>query len=331
MNLQQAVFDKILGQFSKKSEAVKTLSNLFQTGQNAIYRRMRGESILTPDELALLAKHFNISLDDIIHEASDNVLFSFTPATQKVKDFTSYLNSLTEAMQPLHEFPNGTVKYAAAEIPVFHYCFFPELIAFKLYTWGKTTWNFDYLKDQPFAFNLISPDTYAAAGRFLTSYLQSKSIELWNLNVLDNTLNQIEYYAESGSIANLDDALLLCDKMAALVLHLKEMAAQGKKFPVGAKSMENRSDFVLFHNEMIFTNNTIIVSTESGKAIFSTLGNPNFIRGTDKRVTQFIEEWFDEIMIKSQPISSHAEKARNQYFNRLVRKVAQTKLRIEAM
>jgi len=95
--------------------------------------------------------------------------------------------------------------------------------------------------------------------------------------------------------------------------------------------MENRSDFVLFHNEMIFTNNTIIVSTEVGKAIFSTLGNPNFIRGTDKRVTLFIEEWFDEIMIKSQPISSHAEKARNQYFNRLVRKVEQTKLRIEAI
>jgi len=92
--------------------------------------------------------------------------------------------------------------------------------------------------------------------------------------------------------------------------------------------MENRSDFVLFHNEMIYTNNTIIVSTEAGKAIFSTLGNPNFIRGTDKRVTQFIEEWFDEIMIKSQPISAHAERARNHYFNRLLRKVEQTKARL---
>jgi len=178
MNLQQAVFDKILTQFPKKSEAVKALSGLFQMGQNAIYRRMRGESILTPDELALLAKQFNISLDDIIHEASDNVLFSYTPAAQKVKDFTSYLNSLTEAMKPLHEFPNGQIKYAAAEIPVFHYCFFPELIAFKLYTWGKTTWNFDYLKDQPFAFNLISPDTYKAAEIFLASYLKTKAVLL---------------------------------------------------------------------------------------------------------------------------------------------------------
>ena len=329
MKLQQAVFDKVLRQFPKKSDAVKELSDLFQMGQNAIYRRMRGESILIPDELALLAKRFNISLDDIIHETSDNVLFSYTPAAQKVKDFTSYLNSLTDAMQPLHEFPSGHMKYAAAEIPVFHYCFFPELIAFKLYTWGKTTWNFDYLKDQPFAFNLISPDTYAAADNFLASYLKTKSTELWNLNVLDNTLNQIEYYAESGSIANPADALILCDKMAALVVHLKSMAIQGKKFPIGAKSMENRSDFVLFHNEMIYTNNTIIVSTEVGKAVFSTLGNPNFIRGTDKRVTTFIEEWFDEIMIKSQPISAHAERARNKYFNRLLRKVEQTKARLE--
>jgi len=117
--------------------------------------------------------------------------------------------------------------------------------------------------------------------------------------------------------------------MAALVVHLKSMAIHGKKFPIGAKSIENRSEFVLFHNEMIYTNNTIIVSTEAGKAVFSTLGNPNFIRGTDKRVTNFIEEWFDEIMVKSQPISAHAERARNQYFNRLLGKVRQTKARLE--
>ena len=329
MNLQKAVFDKILAQFSKKSLAVKALSDLFQMGQNAIYRRMRGESILTPDELAGLAKHFNISLDALIHDASDNVLFSFAPTTKKVTNFTSYLDSLSQAMQPLREFPDGEIKYAAAEIPIFHYCFFPELIAFKLYTWGKTTWGFDYLKDQPFTFDLISPDAYQAAERFLNHYLQTKSTELWNLNVLDNTLNQIEYYTESGDIANPADAILLCDKMNALVLHLKAMAAKGKKFPMGAKSMEHRAEFLLFHNEMVYTNNTILVSTVKGKAIFSTLGNPNFIRGTDERVTNFIEDWFDGIMVKSQPISAHAEKTRNKYFNKLLRKVTQTRNRLE--
>ena len=107
------------------------------------------------------------------------------------------------------------------------------------------------------------------------------------------------------------------------------MTEEGKKFPVGAKTMEGRKSFQLFHNEMVDTNNTIIVETPRGKAIYSTFGNPNLLQTTDQRVTTYIDGWFDGIMAKSQPISNHAEKARNKYFNRLIRKVERKKAGFE--
>lgn len=329
MDLQQAIFDEILARFPKRSQAVAALSDLFQMGNNAIYRRMRGESLLTPEEISTLAKHFQISIDAVIHKDSEKVLFSFPPIVETVKDFESYLNSISDNMKHLHQLKEVMIKYAAHEIPIFQYCFFPELIAFKLYTWGKTSWSFDYLADTPFDFNQIAPSAIRASDALLSHYLKIPSTELWTMNIFDNTLNQIEYYYESGSIAKQSDAILLCDKMLELIQHLKRMAETGKKFLVGTKEVEKRTDFNLFLNEMVDTNNTIIVSTSLGKAIYSTFGNPNFLRSTDERTTEYIDAWFDRIMVKSQPITSQAEKARNQYFNRLMRKVERTKTRLE--
>ena len=329
MNLQEQILDKILAQFPKKSEAVEVLAEVFQVGNNAIYRRLRGETVLTPDELSMIAKRFNISIDAIIHKDTDKVFFSYAPARGRVKSFEDFLGNIFENMKPLLAMPNVSIKYATSELPFFQYCYFPEIIAFKLYTWGKNTWNFNYLRDAPFSFDLFSPLVEEMIQELLHAYLQLPSTELWNLNLLDNTLNQIEYYLESGSITQTTDALLLCDKLLALLAHVKRMTEQGKKFPVGAKTMEGRKSFQLFHNEMVDTNNTIIVETPRGQAIYSTFGNPNLLQTTDQRVTTYINEWFDGIMAKSQPISNHAEKARNKYFNRLIRKVESKKARLE--
>jgi len=295
--------------------------------QLRVYRRIRGESLLTPREITLLARHYKISLDAIVQEQSGNVLFAYPAIENRIHNFENYLNSILDNLKVMEHLPNILIKYAASECPIFYYCFFPELISFKLYTWGKTVMGFDYLADIPFRLELISPDVHAATRNLLQQYVELPSLELWNLNILDNTLNQIEYYYESGSISRLEDAILLCDKMEELVSHLKQMAAKGKKFPVGTRQMESRKEWQLFHNEMIDTNNTIIISSDKGKAIYSTYGNPNFLKVTDQRVAEYIDEWFDRILAQSQPITTY-EKARNKYFKRLMQKVERTKKRL---
>ncbi|MEM1124946.1 MAG: hypothetical protein AAGJ18_31205, partial [Bacteroidota bacterium] len=114
MNLQQAIFEKILDRFTKKSQAVEVIAQLLEVGNNAVYRRIRRESILTPDELTILTKKFNLSLDKSIHPSTDNLVFSYSAMNQKVKDFASYLHGLRENMQPLRKFSNSYIKYAAA-------------------------------------------------------------------------------------------------------------------------------------------------------------------------------------------------------------------------
>ena len=67
-NLQQALFDQIISRFPNKTAAVAEISEVLGLGRDPVYRRMRGDTILTPDELSELSRTFHISLDELIFE-----------------------------------------------------------------------------------------------------------------------------------------------------------------------------------------------------------------------------------------------------------------------
>jgi len=328
MNLQTAIFESISQQFPKKADAVAAVSQLLSLQQNAVYRRMRGDTPLLPEEIKVLAQHFQLSLDALLYQQSDKLLFDYPALYETPKNFAEYLNNLATQISALPSV-NGYLKYASAEIPVYHYCFFPEIIAFKLYAWGRTTWNFPHLQNQPFSLALMSPVAYQAAANFSRHYLNVPSTELWTLNALDNTLNQLAHCVLSGNMKAPKEGLILCDKLVELVHHLKKMAAAGKKFPVGAKAMDKRTAFTLFHNETIYTGNSILVFSDVGNMVYSTFTNPNFIKSANKKAVAEMDAWFDRITTQSELISKHAEKNRQLYFNILEKKIQRTRLKIQ--
>ncbi len=325
MKLQHALFEKILFTFKKKSEAITALSILLNVQSNAVYKRIRGDTPLTPDELTLLVQHFNISIDALLNKETDIVLFSYPSLVNKPKNFADYLNNLSVQIAELPKV-NGYIKYASAEIPIYHYCFFPEIIAFKLFTWGKTTWNFDYLQGKPFSLDLMSPTDYEAAATFLHHYLKVPSIELWSANALDNTLSQLIHCIQSGNMKHPSDGIIICDKLILLVEHLKKMAEVGKKFPIEAIGIKDRAKFTLFHNETIYTGNSILVVTDLGSTVYSTFTNPNYIKSNNLKAILDMDNWFNRITNKSELISLHAEKSRELYFNQLKKKINKTRV-----
>ena len=142
--LQNFLFESILNQFSSRSTAVEAISEMFGLGKDAIYRRLRGDTLLTPEEISQLAREFDISLDAYIFENSNTVFFRYNPFTRQIKDFATYLDGIHEELEKIAKLPNSRILYASAEIPFFHYCLIPEIISFKLYVWGRAFWEFDF-------------------------------------------------------------------------------------------------------------------------------------------------------------------------------------------
>lgn len=328
-NLQNYLFDEIRARhFKSRAEMIEALMVLFNVRNDAIYRRLRGETMLTPDELTLLALTYNISLDSFIFQRSDALFFTFNPFIRTVKSGEDYLEGIHQDVAMLNRLPQVHIYNAWAEIPFFFYMFFPRIFSFKMYVYGRTIWQMDYLQSRPYDFEVISPLVIQKSEEILKLYRALPTTELWSLNIMDNTLNQIEYHANGRGFRNPKDALILCQDMTLLANHMEAMAMHGKKFALGANPEGSSGGaFTMYHNEMIYTSNTIFVTSSVGRAIYTTYGNPNFLKTTDERMCDYTANWFNSIVTKS--LNMQNERGRKYYFDRLRKRIDIVRTRIE--
>lgn len=327
--LQEQLFEHILARYPRRADAVEALCQILNTTKDPVYRRLRGDTFLSPQELSTLALHFRISLDALVVGQSDNVLCNFSAFSHKLTDFTDYLEGFAADFEQMRRLPNAHLLYASVEVPVFTYSLFPELISFKLYIWGRTTWDFEYLRQRAFDFDLVTQPVIRLSQTVLRHYLNVNSTELWSAHLVDNTVAQIEHTLYSGGFRNPQDAIVLCEKMMDWAAHMKAVAAAGRKFNIGEKAENGSGLFNLYHNEMVYTNITGLVTSDVGRIVYSAFCNPNFLKSTDAKLCDYTESWFGHIIAKSNNISQIAEGSRDWFFRELTKKIERSKQRIQ--
>lgn len=240
-----------------------------------------------------------------------------------------YLQQIAGQVDRFQRLPGLRVYYASRDLPVFYYMMFPKLLTFKMYLFGLTAWRLDYLQDQKFSLDLIRPQELELAETIGRGYCNVDGTELWSFSILEQSLNQIEYLATEGSFADKETALAVCKEIRRFVEHARAMAEAGKKFMPGQSPIAESPGFDLFYNELASTGNTILGVAGEMRVLFNTFGSPDYLFTTDQRIYKLMEKWFEEILHHSIPISVHAGKNRNQYFNRLDHKIEQTEQRLE--
>jgi hypothetical protein len=328
-SLQEQVFELILARYPRRADAVEDLCQILNLAKDPVYRRLRNDTFLSPQELTTLALHFRISLDTLVVGRSDNVVCQFNAFSRKLSDFTDYLAGFVADFEQIRRLPNAHLYYASAEVPVFTYSLFPELMSFKLYIWGRTTWDFEYLRQRQFDFDLVTQPVIRLSQTVLQHYLSMDSTELWSVHLVDNTLAQIEYHTYSGGFRKPQDAIVLCEKVNDWIMHMKATAAAGRKFGFGGKPENGQGVLNLYHNEMVYTNITGLVTSDVGRMVYSAFCNPNFLLSSDEKLCDYTEAWFGHILAKSTLISQTAEKNRDGFFRELTRKVERVKQRIQ--
>ncbi len=329
-NFQVQFLDRILSQYNRKGEAVDHLCKLLNVSKDGVYRRLRGETVLSPDELRTLSLTHTISIDQLMAVRGNDVLFTFNPFSNRIGEVGDYVQNLIQLLHQFAMLPKSMVYYASCEIPVFYHSLVPELFSFKLYVWARTVWNLPFYQDSRFHFNLIPADTRLLYPELISSYKAIPSIELWSYNIFDNTLSQIEYHLESKMFDNPADTLVLFDGLERICEHMREMATLGIKYTMDGDP-DNGTPFTLYHNEMVYTNNTILYCARELRILFSTFCNPNFIMTKEYRICEFSENWFQTVINKSAQISVQNERQRNRFFDGILRKIDQSRKRVQAI
>lgn len=313
-NLQKRLFSHIR---SNHKDAVSQIADILYLSPSAVYKRIQGRTALTAEEMARIATHFEVSIDDFIVTGRSGAIIELPDLALPIRSYMDYLVPIAQDLGGMVEMPDLKIYYASREIPTFFFSFFKEIFAFQFFFWGKTTWQLPDLENQKFSLELSDADNkaYHFSRDILLHYLETSTIEFWSSGVIQHFLQEINYAIDHQWFEHLDDAIAIQEKLLELSRHLCDMATAGKKFFPGNEPQIKQGDFQLFLHEALINENTILVETGTLLLAYKPLNNPNYFKTVEPVVCEATKRMFDQLERRAVPISKTNERERLRFFD----------------
>lgn len=316
--LQLQFLNRIREMIPENHAFVDELSDVMNLSTDSIYRRLRGETALSIDEVALLCRHYKISFDTFAHPNAQ-VNFQYHLLKNPL-DFKLYLQDIRDDMQRIASAPNKQIVYAAIDIPIFHHFAYPELGAFKMFYWLKAIVNLPQLEDSKFDPKVVNEEMATLGKEIYELYCQIPSVEIWTADTVNSLVKQIEFFWESGNFQKNEDAILICEQAIEELNHIERQAAISSKKVNGESSEASR--YLLYESDIEIGNNCILTQKSEELAVYLSVHTFNKMLTRHPSFCADTQLWLDNLTRKSVLISGSAEKNRYRFF-----KTANTKLK----
>jgi plasmid maintenance system antidote protein VapI len=317
VELQTSFLNQVKSQLPQHLTLVDALAEHLNISNDSAYRRIRGEKHFTFDEIQVLAAYFKISLDSFLHLQNDALIFWGKNIDRTRFDFENYLQGIVQQLEYFSTAAEKHMHYLNKDIPIFHHFMFPELAAFKCYFWSR--YNLDYPKFNKGQF-LIEDfiDIFNKTGkRICELYLRIPSTEIWNLDCINTTIRQIDYYRETQIFKSEKDIEIIYNSLEKLVNHIELQVEYGYKFPPGEPEQNDKIKYQVYINEFVLGDNTIVVEMDKKKMVFVNHNVINYMMTTNQEFINYTFETLKILQRKSTLISEISEKDRLLFFHTL--------------
>lgn len=317
---QHSFLEQVRSRLPSNVSFADELAEILNISRDSAYRRIRGETVLSLDEVKRLYDRFGISLDVILSDSSQMVTFH-----RRVVDYADYtlekwLTSVLKNLDFLRSFEDHEMIFSAKDIPIFHYFRLPQLSSFKLFFWMKTLLGHPELEQQRFSAAAVPKELVALANRVWSKYSSLHTVEIWNEEAVYDTLKQIEFYQECSLFQSREEPLLLCDQLTQLIGQVKEEASAGKKSEGGK--------FGMYNNEILIADNTVFARMGSRRSVYVNQNSLNLLLTFQEPFCSQTELYLQNLMKKSTQISVTGERERNRFFKNMGDRIAAFKLKL---
>ena len=314
---QQLFFRHIKGLLPAHLSMVDEVAELLGISNDSAYRRIRGEKPITLEEIKLLCVRYRISLDQLLHLNSESVVFSGKLANPDSFDFEMYMQDVLRQHKMINSFAQRELLILPKDVPIYHYYNFPELAAFKYFFWMKTILNYPRYSKSKFDVAQFSDTLMTVGEKVLAEYNQLSSTEIWNVENINTTLRQIEYYKEMGVFKSEEDVEKIYDYLEKVIDHVELQAETGHKLPISGKSHTGFAPLNLYINDFVLGDNTYMPVLNGNKIVYLTHAFLNYMNTSNTSFTDYNYNHFQNILQKSTLVSVVGEKERKKFFNRM--------------
>ena len=319
--IQKTIFKEITKKLTGHQQLVDVVSEVLGKSNDSAYRRIRGEKELTLSETVKLCSHFNISLDSILGNEQDRLIFRYDTADfRKLDNYHRYIREFTELVSSVSKSVEGEIYYTAEDVPLFHFLPFRELLFFRIYIWHNAV-SSDKITFEQFVKEIQGKKHLLDDFNKLENiYCKTASREIWTDDTIHHILRLLEYYCDMDAFETKETINLLFRQLNEMADQLMEWTESGKKegkgdFKLYYSAINPENNFVLFKNE---ENTTVGVRLYTIKSIVTA--NPSFCEETAR--------WIRNIMAGSTLLSETSAKERRKFFQNLKTKIddLQTKI-----
>jgi len=322
IELQQKLFSYLKDNIPPHLSLVDELCSLLDLGTDSVYRRIRGEKTITLLELKRICEHYRISIDQLLELKNESAFFDAPGINNPPRHFADYLKDILQKLRYFNTFKKTQIHYFCKDIPVSYYYLYPELAAFKTFFWSKTFHHQPELSNKLFSLKEYPYyECFILGQQILEEQNRIPSVEIWNLESINSTINQIIYYKDIGNFSSPDDFRIVIDSFQQTIDHLQLQAEKGFKFIPGATDVSYRASVKFFIHELIMGTDTMLLNLDEKKLAMITYGVFNYLFTGDSRFTTKITAMFDALLNRSTLVSQTDEKARSRFFNTLREKV----------
>ncbi|NNJ55591.1 MAG: hypothetical protein HKP14_05645 [Bacteroidia bacterium] len=292
------------------------LADLLGVNMDAAYRRMRGVTALTFEEIQKICLHFNISFDSIINYSGKLVPFQFNAMFGSKFSMRSYLENIEQELKVLAKIPDAKIEMTCMDLPYFRQFGFKSLSRFKLFFWQRSVLNLESYRHKKFDANEPIDEFEEVTEGIYKNYLGVPSTEIWAPETLDSTIKQVQYFAESGLFAEANTGNQICDDIDALLNKLEREAERGHKTITTSEGTIS-SPFKMYQSDIYMSNNCI--QAFLGEKIFTyvSFNSFNSLMSFSPNFSKECNLWVEQIRLKSILLSEVSEKLRYQFFQSL--------------
>lgn len=321
-DVQQRFFQHIKDNLPAHLSLVDEVAELLNISNDSAYRRIRGEKAISFEELQVLSSQYKISLDQFLHLQSDAILFSGRVNMTSETVFEDYLKNVLFQFQTINSFQKKHMYVLMKDIPPFVHFQIPELALFKFYFWMKSILHDERFKKVKFSFDEpLLREFLPLSRKVIESYNTIPVTEIWNIESINSSIRQIDFYRQSGMYKNSGDIKLLYEKLEDLINHIERQAEQGVKFLIGTESNSQSAPYNMFVNELILGDNTYLAEMDSMRLTFLNHSVLYFVATRDEAFNGSMFNSLNNLIKKSTQLSSIGEKERVRFFNRLRDKI----------
>lgn len=311
--LQIKFLNLIRKKIGPESSFVYELSDLLGVSNDSVYRRMRGETDLSFEEIMLLSRKYGISMDMLGESAPGMVAFHYSMLDHP-DHFRRHWMAMLNDLRQISASARGEVIYAAIDIPIFHHFRYPALMNFKLFYWQREVISDPALKDKKFSETLIDPAIQEIASGIYEAYSRIPSSEIWTEETLNSTVKQIRFYHDSGLFASREDAIRVTEDLISEFDYLEKQIEHGNKADLLASEPQKVGNFSFYVSDIEIGSNTVLTRRDEGDSIYMGFQTFNTIITTNSRFCADTELWLKNLIRKSNLISGVSAKQRYQFF-----------------